>query len=212
MSAPVDYHRTPSFAVRAVLPHLGEPRRVLDLGCGDGAIGTELRKAWPEADIIGIEASAPLAKAAREARVDLDEHHRQIAVYDEVHVTDALRLTDLGGGGTPDAIVSNPPFSLAREFAERAFDLVRPGGLVVFLLRLNWLAGQDRAAWHRAAPSDVLVLPRRPSFRADGQTDATEYGWFCWRPHLPNHGGRWAVLECEPPTRARRRAVAATVR
>lgn len=68
MSAPVDYHRTPSFAVRAVLPHLGEPRRVLDLGCGDGAIGTELRKAWPEADIIGIEASAPLAKAAREAR------------------------------------------------------------------------------------------------------------------------------------------------
>jgi len=196
----VDFHRTPPFAVRAILPHLGVPALALDLGCGDGAIGTELRLAWGEgADIWGAESFTSLINDARGAHVDLDEYTYKIPVYDSVIGGDALVLTDeYFPGGPPDLIISNPPFTRAREFAERAFDLVRPGGLVAFLLRLNWMAGQERAAWHRAAPSDVYVLPRRPSFRADGRSDATEYGWFLWRPHLRTHGGHWSVLDCEP--------------
>jgi hypothetical protein len=66
-------------------------------------------------------------------------------------------------------------------------------GTAAFLLRLNWLGGQARAAWHRANPCDVYVLPRRPSFTGKG-TDATEYAWMVWGT---GRGGRWSVLEVE---------------
>lgn len=47
-----------------------------------------------------------------------------------------------------------------------------------------------RADFHRRHPSDVFVLPRRPSFTGGG-TDATEYAWFVWGP---GRGNRWYVL------------------
>jgi hypothetical protein len=47
------------------------------------------------------------------------------------------------------------------------------------------------------------VLPRRPSFTADGKTDATDYAWFAWntsddRGERLIEPGRWDVLDVEP--------------
>lgn len=86
-----------------------------------------------------------------------------------------------------DLIITNPPYSLAFEFIQRALDLVVPGGLVVFLLRLNFLGSIKRAEFLRNHPPSVYVSPKRPSFVGKG-TDATEYAWFIWSKPYDNEG------------------------
>jgi hypothetical protein len=76
-------------------------------------------------------------------------------------------------------VITNPPYSLALEFIKRSFQ-VAPNAWIVMLLRLNFAASQKRAAFMRAFPPDVYVLPNRPSFTGTGKTDATEYAWFIW--------------------------------
>jgi len=87
-----------------------------------------------------------------------------------------------------DWIIGNPPYGKADEFVTKALTQATEG--VAFLLRLGFLAGQRRASnlYSRAMP-DVHVLSRRPSFTADGRTDAADYGWFVWR----RFGGYWRV-------------------
>jgi hypothetical protein len=108
-----------------------------------------------------------------------------------------------------DAIVTNPPFSLASPFLEKSLG---EAGLVVYLLRLNYLGSQQRKAfWNRNPVTHLFPLSQRPAFvavckgdkkaglKACGQqyplgtrgtcscggaigdgTDATEYAWFVW--------------------------------
>jgi len=77
-----------------------------------------------------------------------------------------------------EAIITNPPFSLAFEFCQRAVKLAPE---VMLLLRLNFLSSQYRAAWFKQHEPDALfVLSRRPSFTNNGKTDSTDYAWFYW--------------------------------
>lgn len=91
-----------------------------------------------------------------------------------------------------DFCIGNPPYKLAREFIEKALSLSRE---VAFLLRLNFLESEDRHDLFYKHPCDVRVLPNRPSFRADGSTDATAYAWFEFGE---GHGGRMSVLALTP--------------
>jgi hypothetical protein len=84
-----------------------------------------------------------------------------------------------------DLIITNPPFLLAQEFAERAKLWRRtPQSLIVLLLRVNFLGGQKRAGWMRANTPSLAISPQRPKFSLNKHgklgSDATEYGWFCW--------------------------------
>lgn len=80
-------------------------------------------------------------------------------------------------------VVGNPPYSLAEEFIRHSFELLAPGGQIVFLLRLAFLEGQARAKglWTEFPPERVLVMPKRPSFSGNGKTDAIAYAAFYWR-------------------------------
>jgi hypothetical protein len=71
------------------------------------------------------------------------------------------------------------------------------------LLRLPWLGSQKRAQWQRENPSNIHVLPKRPSFTADGKTDATEYAWFIWSSDV---GGHWSILHIDPADSKKRAA------
>ena len=93
----------------------------------------------------------------------------------------------------PRWVIGNPPYSLskfnpstgkftltsvAEEHATRALCLADN---VAFLLRLNFLGGDERADFWRANPAKVVyVLSQRPSFTTDGGTDSTEYALFVW--------------------------------
>lgn len=88
----------------------------------------------------------------------------------------------------PDMVITNPPFNLALQIIQHALGHVRPGGLVIMLLRLNFFGSKERRAFFlKQLPTVVYVHPRRMSFSEDGKTDSIEYGHFIWqRDQHPN--------------------------
>jgi len=83
-----------------------------------------------------------------------------------------------------DVIISNPPFNIAEEFIVKAIDELRPDGMLIFLLRVNYLGSQKRydSLWQqdKYKPKQIITLVQRPSFTGDGATDSTEYAFFVW--------------------------------
>ena len=79
-----------------------------------------------------------------------------------------------------DIIIGNPPYSEAQEFIEHSFELLKENGILIFLLRTNFLASKKRFEFWKMYPlSKLYVLSKRPSFTGKG-TDATSYSWFIW--------------------------------
>lgn len=183
---PLDDYPTPEWVIRAIAPFVaGE--QVLDPCCGAGAILDVFRERGSR--VYGIEISETRAEEAR-------------AKGHDVLARDALTVE----WPRANLIITNPPFSLAQEFAEKALASVAPGGTVALLLRLGFLEGKKRLAFHRANGSSVFVLASRPSFTGDGKTDASAYGWFLWGPR---HSRTLHFLDACDPSR-RSRAPAAT--
>lgn len=177
-----DFFRTPSWCTLAIWRELSRDPNVhrfdvLDAGCGDGAIMSALIRRRHE-KVSGVEIDADLACRANENAKAAGEWAGSIERAS--YFASVLRR---------DLVIMNPPFSLAEEFVRHSLLHVAPR--VVALLRLGFLESQERAALHREFPSDVYVLPSRPSF-AHGKTDSSAYGWFCWGF---GEGGRWSVLD-----------------
>ncbi|MDI3246847.1 SAM-dependent methyltransferase [Pseudoalteromonas agarivorans] len=80
-----------------------------------------------------------------------------------------------------DMIITNPPFNKAQEFTEHALEMVKEGGLVIMLQRLNWLGSQKRKPmWQKLPLAAVYVHSKRPGFdpQKPSKTDSTEYAHF----------------------------------
>lgn len=168
-----DFFATPAWCVRAILAHIPSGD-VLDPCAGDGSILATVNYEHPDGRQNGYELDPVRASVARERGLGIETR-------------DALAVE---AWRSADVILMNPPFRLAEEFVRRALAEARSNTWVVALLRLNWLAGMKRAKFHRDHPSNVYVLPRRPSFTGKG-TDACDYGWFVWRRYS---GGQWQIL------------------
>lgn len=138
----------------ALAPHFAWTRaQVLEPAAGDGAIVRRLLvRGVPTTHIAATEIDPARAEMVR-------------AIIPDVRCADYLfaPVTDVGSF---DLIVTNPPFALAADFARVALGMAGDRGTVALLLRLNWLGSQERAAFHRAHPSDILLLPKRPEFAA----------------------------------------------
>jgi hypothetical protein len=183
-----DFYPTPAFCTNALLAERDFGRVILDPAAGTGAV-LDVVAEWEKYSGIyfqtdGIELDPDRAKIAH------NRGHR-------IACDDALTLS----WPFCSAVITNPPYSLASEFVSRFIsqktdpktgELSCPGA---FLLPLSFLGSESRAAFHRGFPSDIYVLPRRPSFTGDGQTDAEVYAWFVWSA---NSGGKWKVLEVGP--------------
>ncbi len=169
-----DFYKTPAWAVDAILPHLltdyGSVRpdmltdgTILEPGCGDGAIVQRLiNAAVARRRICGVEID--------ETRAATCAREMEMCVHRGNFLSPASWLHQLPERRYKLSI-GNPPFGLAMEFIETSLTLATT---TCFLLRLNFLGSQKRAAWHRAHPSDLYVLPKRPSFTehlrpADGE-------------------------------------------
>jgi hypothetical protein len=78
-------------------------------------------------------------------------------------------------------IITNPPFSLAKEIAIKAIEDVKEGGFVVLLLRLNFFGSQKRFSfWQELPPWAIFVHSQRMSFTG-GSTDSIEYMHCVWK-------------------------------
>lgn len=100
--------------VELLAPRTGE--RILDMGCGDGALTVELVAAGCE--VVGIDSSAPMIDSAREKGLD-------------AHVADAAKL---GFDGEFDAVFSNAVLHWVTDAdgaISSAFRALKPGGRFV---------------------------------------------------------------------------------
>lgn len=79
-------------------------------------------------------------------------------------------------------IITNPPFNIALDIIKKALDDVKPGGLVVMLLRLNFFGSKKRKSfWEQHMPIYTFVHHERMSFTDNGKTDSIEYCHMVWR-------------------------------
>ena len=122
-----DFYPTPDETIEAFLDVFeirGGGISILEPGAGDGNIVRALRR-HGFFDIDAIE-------------IRPEERKKLEAICSQVEIGDFL---DMDIQKKYDLIIGNPPFSLALEFIQRAFQVVKPGGKVIFLLRTAFLEG-----------------------------------------------------------------------
>jgi hypothetical protein len=167
---PQDFYETPVWLTEAIIPILQEhlfpieDPRILEPAAGQGAILQVLEDAFPHAVI----------------------HSGDITTGQDFLTYPYDRYYDL--------IITNPPYSLALEFIQRAMEFRHSHHhnhhpIICMLLRVNFLGAQKRARWLREHTPSIYVSPRRPDFTGGGG-DATEYAWFVWDPR---RRGRFAI-------------------
>lgn len=98
------------------------PESVLDLGCGPGNLTALLADRWPDADVLGIDSSAPMIAAAA-------EHSRPRLRFEVGDVRDQA------GGAPVDVIISNATLQWVpdhRRLLPGLVDRLTPGGWFAF--------------------------------------------------------------------------------
>jgi len=78
-------------------------------------------------------------------------------------------------------VKTNPPYRIAWELLHKMLKEF-PDAHIVLLLRVNFIASQNRYGFMSKYMPDLYVLPNRPGFKGWGKTDSPEYGWFHWGP------------------------------
>lgn len=180
---PEDYYTTQSWCVRRFLEAWRPPEKgtFYEPGAGNGAIIRAVRSVYPTRGWECIE----IREEERETLRAISSGVPTIGDFLKYEQRD-LCIT---------AVIGNPPYEFAQEFIEHAMRLF-PVAQIAFLLRLAYAASKERAAFMRAHPPDVYVLPDRPSFTGDGG-DSADYGWFVFHP-VERSAGRFMVLNTTP--------------
>ena len=96
-------------------------------------------------------------------------------------------------GMNADVVITNPPFNLALPIIQKSFEVVKPMGWIIMLLRQNFLGSQERGPWlSENMPHSLYTHSKRPGFYPDNWktvmpwlkkkgTDSCEYAHFMWQ-------------------------------
>lgn len=121
-----------------------EPRHVLDAGCGEGADLSALQQQYPAAQVLGVDASAPMLLQARA---------RQTAGLSAMNrLMSKFLPASIGGAGSGHALV-------CADFAQLPLKL-NSVDMVWSNLALHWHPQPDRvfAEWRRVLRIDGLLM------------------------------------------------------
>lgn len=86
-------------------------------------------------------------------------------------------------------IITNPPYKYAKEFVEKAMDLVTEGHKVAMFLKLQFLEGKGRRKlFDKYPPKKIYVASGRLLCAKNGEFElmkagggsAVAYGWYIW--------------------------------
>lgn len=110
-----------------------EPQRILDLGCGDGAVGRFLLRRFPMAQVVFADFSEPMLAAAKK---QLAGHHQALVV--KADFSAAGWLTAVRDHGPFDVVVSgfaihHQPDQRKKSLYTEIFGLLDAGGLFLNL-------------------------------------------------------------------------------
>lgn len=107
----------------------GQPRRILDLGCGTGSTTLMLKQAFPQAEVIGIDLSpymlAVAANKAQQAGLEIQFLHGNA---EQTEFSDAFfNLV------TASMLFHETPSTVSKAILRESYRLLRKGGEVVIL-------------------------------------------------------------------------------
>lgn len=89
-------------------------------------------------------------------------------------------------------IITNPPYKYAKEFVEKALNMVAPGHKVAMFLKLTFLEGKGRKKlFLTCPPRTVYVSSSRLHCGKNGEFATTSnivaYAWFVWEKGYTGH-------------------------
>jgi len=157
-------------------------------------------------DLSGMTCREPAANRGHMAK-PLQEYFGDVDAADVHDYGVGFRVEDYLLGPMLDQVgwtITNPPFRLAEQFAERAVGSSRHGAALI--VRSAFLEGVGRYArlFSATPPSDILqfterVVMHRGKLSEKGST-ATAYCWLVWRSNARNGAPRFEWI---PPSRKR---------
>lgn len=174
----LEFYKTPPEATWSLLALEDDfmPLRIWEPACGDGAISKILRERGR--DVMST---------------DIVDRGYGIGGVDflKVRSPQGVKIKRYGWAKvmTDDAslgIVTNPPFSLAQEFVDKAFSFENVT-YVALLLRLSWLESSKRKVWFEARPpsrihvsSRRLPMMHREGYEGTKSTSTLAHAWYVW--------------------------------
>ena len=158
-----DLYQTPPEAVHALVKVETLPHDIWEPACGPGSIARTLRQYGHDVHATDlVDYDSP----------DQNEHGLDFLFP---HSTE---------GAWSSAIVTNPPFKLAEQFVERAFECAP---LVIMLLRLAFLTSEKRTniLEHSGLARVHVFRKRLPMMHRDGwegpkASSSMDFAWFVW--------------------------------
>jgi ubiquinone/menaquinone biosynthesis C-methylase UbiE len=139
----------------------GQPRRILDLGCGTGSTTLMLKQAFPEAEVIGIDLSPYMLvmadRKARQAGLEVQWRHGKA---EETGFSEAS--FDVV---TASLLFHETPLKVAKSILREAFRLLVPGGQVIIL------DGNQKTLLHTDWLTEIFEEPYIKNY-ATGSVDA----------------------------------------
>lgn len=159
-----DYYVTPEWVIKKILAHRKLYGNILDPTAGDGAILRAIRNYGYKNPMTAVEIRG--------------EEKEKLQEFGTVFITDFLTWQP---DKKYDTIITNPPFSIAKEIIMKCFEVVSDKGQIIMLLKTAYLECGDRYNfWQKYPPSYLYALSDRPYFDDDYRTDQAAYAWFVW--------------------------------
>lgn len=139
----------------------GNPRQIIDLGCGTGSTTLMLKQAFPDAEIVGLDLSPQMLVMAeykaKQAQLDIQWLHG---------LAEATSFADSEFDVvTASLLFHETPTHIARDILQEAYRLLKPGGQVIIL------DGHQKTLRNTTWLSDIFEEPYIREYAA-GSVDA----------------------------------------
>lgn len=164
-----DFYATPAKSVEAILKKEFLYFSILEPACGEGHISTILHNHYPTAEIVST---------------DLIEREDKF----NCGIKSGIDFLTYDYGRKFDTVITNPPFSLAQEFIERALEIANKK--VIMFCKIQLLEGQKRKEWFEKTPlKRVYVFSDRQNPLRNGNplneqgkkwSSTFCFAWFVW--------------------------------
>ena len=161
-----DYYATPPSAVEMLLELEEFSKVIMEPACGQGHIAEVLK-----------------SHGHTVCATDLIDRGYGIGNVDFFSINDPRNMD----------IITNPPYSLAKEFVEHAMDIVTDGHKVAMFLKLTFLEGQGRKELFKKYPPKIVYVSisrigcaKNGEFKKDKNGNlkadsAVAYCWYVWQ-------------------------------
>ncbi len=149
---------------------LSPPRRLLDIGCGYGALGLSLAVRWPDADVDLVDTDIRAIEAASENIERLTLNNANAKLSDGIRELSQPQ-------GAHDLVVSNLPAQAGNDALDQllldAYDALAPQGALAVVAvnglrkylhrRLSVIFGQGHVAKVRQGPRHTVLEAAKPA-------------------------------------------------